>query len=268
MCRHDSSLVLIHTSNRLFRWDVTIAFISRREPLLPISYLDTLVEYEENDGWSFFALNGCPIEFVMSMARLAKLASIYDKTTRMEWTIFNDLPVRIVVEDVKSFINVEAVSFDDMESLEDDTGAKLNRFHCVEAWRHAILLYALRVFVPRQNNYQIRKIQHLARLILNGVRCIPQTEVIQKQLLLPVFLAGSELETEWDRSFVRQYCKHWSEVSRFYHFESVAELLEGIWKDWDVSTKERYWWGHKIGAKPEDMNETSTQTMNTEILLG
>jgi hypothetical protein len=233
-----------------------------------MSYLDTLVEHEENDGWSFFALNGCPVEFVMAMARLAKLASIYDQTTKMEWTIFNDLPVRVVVEEVKGFINVEAVSFDDMESLEGDTGAKLNRFHCIEAWRHAILLYAHRVFQPRQNDYQIRKVEHLARVILDGVRCIPQTAVIQKQLLLPVFLAGSEFETEWDRSFVRQYCKHWSEVSRFYHFESVAELLEGIWSDWNRSTRESYWWGDKIGVKAENINEMRTQAMFSEILLG
>jgi hypothetical protein len=202
------------------------------------------------------------------MAHLAKLASIYDKTTRMEWTIFNDLPVHAIIGDVKSFINVEAVSFDDMESLEDDTNAKLNRFHCIEAWRHAILLYTHRVFRPKQNIYQLRNIQHLARTILDGVRCIPQTEVIQKQLLLPVFLAGSEFETEWDRSFVRQYCKHWSDVSRFYHFESVAELLENIWKDWDLNTREEYWWGHKIGLKSRDISEDRPQAMVAEVLLG
>jgi hypothetical protein len=233
-----------------------------------MSYLDTLVESDENDGWSFFALNGCPAEFIVAMARLAKLASIYDKTTKMEWTIFNDLPVRAVVDDVKGFINVEAISFDDMESLEDDASAKLNRFYCIEAWRHAILLYVLRVFGPAQNESQIRKIQHLARVILDGVRCIPQTQVIQKQLLLPVFLAGAELGTEWDRSFVRQYCKHWSEASRFYHFESVGELLEDIWKDWSLSTRGTYWWGQKIGVKSADVNEDRPHGMVSEILLG
>jgi hypothetical protein len=231
-------------------------------------YLNTLAESGESEGWSFFALNGCPIEFVTAMARLAKLASIYDKTTRMEWTIFNDLPVRIVVEDIKSFVNVEALSFDDMESLERDAGAKRDRFHCIEAWRHAILLYALRVFRPRQNGLQVRQIQHLARVILDAVRCIPQTEVIQKQLLLPVFLAGAEFETEWDRSFVRHYCKHWSEVSRYYHFESVTELLEGIWNEWDVTTRDEYWWGHKINPKSSDLDDGRSQGIVSEILLG
>jgi hypothetical protein len=233
-----------------------------------MSYLESLVESDENDGWSFFALNGCPVEFVVAMASLAKLASIYDKTTKMEWTIFNDLPVRIVEEDVKAFINVESITFDDMESLEDDTSARLNRFYCIEAWRHAILLYTPRVFRPKQNVHQILKIQHLARVVLDSVRCIPQRAVIQKQLLLPIFLAGSEVEAEWDRFFVRQYCRHWSEKSRFYHFESVAEMLEDIWKDWNVSARETYWWAHKIAVKPRDWNEERTQVMDIEILLG
>lgn len=233
-----------------------------------MKYLATLVESDENDGWSFFGLNGCPIEFVMAMARLAKLASIYERTTRMEWTIFNDAPVRAIVEDVKDFVNIEAVSFDDMEELEDDTNGRLDRFYCIEAWRHAILLYALRVFIPRQSTFQIRQIQHLARRVLDNIRCIPQAEVIQKQLLLPVFLAGSEFEGETERCFVRQYCKHWSEKSRVAHFHSVAELLDDIWKDWNASDRGTYWWGQKIGVKAGNMTESGAQAMISEILLG
>lgn len=231
-----------------------------------MSYLEILVRFDESDSWSFFVLNGCPIELVMAMARLAKLASIYEKTTTMEWTIFNDSPVRCVVEEVKSFVNVEAVSFDDMEHLGSETNAKQNRFYCIEAWRHAILLYAMRVFSPKQNAHRMRAILHLARVVLDSVRCIPQTEIIQKQLLLPIFLAGSEIEKEWDRSFVRQYCKHWSDASRFYHFESVAELLEDIWKVWDVSTRDEYWWGAEISQKI--WNQDSSRSMVSEVLLG
>jgi hypothetical protein len=204
----------------------------------------------------------------MAMARLAKLASIYEKTTKMEWTIFNDLPVQAVVDEVKSFVNVEAVSFDDMDNLEEDTSAKRNRFHCIEAWRYAILLYAIRVFRPKQDAYQIRMIFHFARVILDSVRCIPQSEVIQKQLLLPVFLAGSEVETEWDRSFIRQYCKFWSEKSRFYHFESVVELLEDIWMDWDISTQDEYWWGAKIGLEVWSEFQDKNHAVVSEVLLG
>jgi Fungal specific transcription factor domain len=250
------------------RWDVTIAFISRKEPRLPITYLKTLMKYDEGDNWSFFILNGCPVEFVMKMTCLAKLAAIYEKTTRMEWTTFNRLPVDALVEEVRSFVNVEDANFDDIGHLEEDPDAKRNRFYCIEAWRHAILLYSYRVFTPKQNAQSIHLISHHARVILDSVRCIPHTEVLQKQLLLPVFLAASEAGDERSRSFVRQYCKYWSDVSRFYHFESAALLLEDIWNEWELSTRKEYWWGSKIGSQDWVQYNDGAQPTVSELLLG
>lgn len=200
-----------------------------------------LESQKESDGWSFFALSGCPIEFVRAMAHLSKLAAIYHKTTQMEWTIFNREPVDVVINELKSYVNKEDVNLDDVEILEEDGDARMNRFHCIETWRYAILLYAYRVFVPNQDTPRLRVINHLSRLILNNVRCIPRTAVLQKQLLLPVFLAGAEVGDEESRLFVRQYCKHWSETSRFYHFESAAELLEEVWSEWTLSNRNEYW---------------------------
>ncbi|KAF2812325.1 uncharacterized protein BDZ99DRAFT_383101, partial [Mytilinidion resinicola] len=269
--------VEIHQGNSRIRaqlamlvwWDVTIAFISRKEPRLPITYLETLLEYDESDGWSYFILNGCPPELVMAMARLAKLANIYEKTTRMEWTIFNRLPVDAIVEEVRNFSNEADVGLDDFEHLDEDPDARRNRFHCVEAWRHAILLHVCRVFTPKQDAPKLRLISHLSRVILDHVRCIPATEVIQKQVLLPVFLAASEAGDEQGRSFARQYCKHWNVASRTYHFQATAELLEEIWKDWRPSTRDAYWWGLKTGGQVwPQAGGGEDQTMVSELLLG
>ena len=75
------------------RWDVTLAFLSREDLRLPLSYLEMLLKCGDSPECSFFVLNGCSIELVMAMARLAKLAAIYEKTRQMEWTIFDTTPV-------------------------------------------------------------------------------------------------------------------------------------------------------------------------------
>lgn len=238
--------------------------ISRREPILPLAYLETLIRFPEGADWSFLVLIGCPVEFLMAMARLAKLAAIYEKTTKMEYTIFNDLPVKLVVAEIQMFINFEAVTSADLDNLEDEPESKRNRFHSIEAWRHAILLFAARAFCKQADDRGLRKITHLARMVLDCVRCIPQAEFFQKQLLLPVFLAGSEVESEIDRKFVRQYCQYWNETSRFEHFGSAGQLLENIWRDWDVSTRDVYWWGTKIQAQ----SDGQASSMTSEALLG
>jgi hypothetical protein len=250
------------------RWDVTIAFLSRQEPRLPVSYLEALMTCDDNDSWSFFTLNGCPLEFVLAMARLAKLASIYEKTIRMEWTIFNDLPVLSETSEVMAFANPEAVSLDDVDALgfEENVDARRNRFHCIEAWRHAILLYVCRVFTQPQTFQNSRKAAHLARLILDSVRCIPSIDILQKQVLLPMFLAGAEMKSGPDRDFVRQYCKLWAEKSRAYHFESASELLEGIWSESDMLADEQYWWGVTVDS--QHTNDGDTRPLSSQILLG
>ncbi|KIW11300.1 hypothetical protein PV08_10600 [Exophiala spinifera] len=249
-------------------WDVTLAFISRDDLHLPLSYLDMLVEHGDSPDWSFFALNGCPIELVVAMAKLAKLASIYEKTQQMEWTIFDRTPVDQVITEVKDFVNKEDATLIDIGLAEDDIDAQRDRFHCIEAWRHAILLYTCRVFDRPQESMGLRVISHLTRVILDHVRCISRRSFIQKQVLLPVFLAGSEVSDEQDRAFIREYCKHWSAAARFYMFESTRFLLEDIWGDWDSSTRGSYWWGLKVGLNNGNGTTGESSELPMQVLLG
>ncbi|KIW00467.1 uncharacterized protein PV09_07991 [Verruconis gallopava] len=251
-------------------WDVTIAFISRRQPRLPQTYLQAVKSCKESNSWSFFTLNGCPIEFVSSMARLAKLASIYEKTLQMEWTTFNDFPVFAEMCQIQAFVNPEHVFLDDLDAhtLDDNVDLKRNRYHCIEAWRNAILLYVYQVFLPRKDQDNVRKRAYLARSVLDNVRCIPRSDMIQKQVLLPVFLAGAEVKTDADREFSKQYCTYWSAASRFYHFGSASELLEEIWDEMDKSADEQYWWGVKVSSHGTTHADDKEDSMIQEILLG
>ncbi|KAI1623349.1 fungal-specific transcription factor domain-containing protein [Exophiala viscosa] len=249
-------------------WDVTVAFLERRKSRLPMPYLEALVEYDETDGWSFLILNGCPPEFVLAMARLADLAVIYEKITHLQWAIFDRHPVDAIFEEVKCYVNHEDVNLENLGRPGDNLNDRRDRFHCIEAWRHAVLLYICRVFTPEQDSYQIRLIDHLSRSILDHARCITEHKVIQKQLLLPIFLAGSEFGDHCSRSFIRRYCTHWSNTSRFYMFETVAMLLESIWDDWDISTRDVYWWGKSIGRQRWSQANSHEQPLALELLLG
>ena len=236
---------------------------------MPEAYLQTLMEHDRNqrDGWTFFILNGCPAELAMAMRRLARLASIYEKASGMEWTTFNTTPVKLITKEVTQWKNDEDVTADEAAYVEDDMDGRRNRFHCIEAWRYAILLYARRVFVQRQDASGLRSISYLARETLDHVRCIPRTAIVQKQALLPMFLAGAEAGDESVRDFVRDYCSYWSVKSGHFMFNTVATLLESIWAEWGVSGRDVYWWGVKV-------NNTAFSPLSgeqlpvSELLLG
>lgn len=242
--------------------------MSRTEPRFHPRFLDNLKSFDGVDGWSFFGLNGCPIQLIFAMRTLAKLASIYKTTTQMEWTIFDRTPVDAVIREVKAYVNEEKVEWDELDDLEDDVDARRNRYYCVEAWRHAIWLYACRVFKPTLDDGELRTIDYLSRYILDCARCIPSSSMIQKQILLPIFLAATERGDAESRNMVRSYCAYWSEKSRTYHFDTAGVLLERIWKDWYPSTRSHHWWGSKVDRHGWMEADGTTKDLTAEVLLG
>lgn len=231
-----------------------------------MKYLETLLLYDRSDGWTFLDLNGCPGYFVLAMARLSKLASIYERVASLEWTTFTMLPVDAIVDEVKNWTNTEDIYFQDIEEPED-MDAKRDRFHCIEAWRHAIFLYTLRVFTKKQDRHGLQSISHLARVILDHIRCIKQDKIIQKQLLIPLFLAAAETGDETDRAFVQQYCKHWSTTSRYSMFETTESTIKHIWTDWNAGMRDVYWWGAKVGGG-SPLKSRREDPMAARLLLG
>lgn len=254
--------------------------ISRTRPLLPLSYLETLMEYDDEDEWTFFELNGCPAELVMAMARLATLAVTYETVHGMEWVTFDTFPVEQITQNVQHWTNDKDATADHLARADDDCNedpdTQRNAFHCTEAWRHAILLYAYRVFHRPQTSTGMRAITHLSRVVLDHVRCIPETAIVQKQTLLPVFLAAAEVGDEPTRDFVRRYCAHWSTTARYSMFGTVATLLERIWANWTTSTREHYWWGAKVGSPGQNRGSPGgseggsedEEGLVSELLLG
>jgi hypothetical protein len=201
------------------------------------------------------------------MARLAKLAAMYEKVALInsEWATFNLFPVEAIVEEVKKWRNEDDTTYHDTATTED-INAKRDRFHCSETWRYAIILYTVRAFTRKLDWQGLQSTTFLARMILDHIRCIRKNQIVQKQVLIPIFLAAAELGDETDRAFVRQYCKHWSASSRYTMFETAGTVIERIWAGWEDQNRDTYWWGIAIGGGSSRGRQD--QPMASQFLFG
>ena len=125
--------------------------------------------------------------------------------------------------------------------------------HCAEAWRYALLLYINRVFKWERDMPPSPSLPFLARKALNHVMSCRRDSMVQKQLLLPVFLAGCETTDEHLRQEAKQYCTWWSNRTRYDMFSTTIELLEEVWS----SDSETAWWGSLIDEKSRSGNKLS-----------
>lgn len=133
-----------------------------------------------------------------------------------------------------------------------------DRYHCAEAWRYALLIYIERIFKCGPDQPRPRKMVRLVRETLDHVRCCRRTSQTQKQLLLPVLLAGSETSDEDMRDFVKWYCKYWGEKTRYSMFNSAPALLDEIW----ATGK---WWGAIVDSKSKPLGPGE---LVTQFLFG
>ncbi|PLB49686.1 hypothetical protein P170DRAFT_357297 [Aspergillus steynii IBT 23096] len=247
-------------------WDITLALVSRHGTVFPEAYLKRLTQAEKHDKWSFYDLTGCPSDLVVNMFQLAQLAHQSEIASSMTWLSFDLAPVIQIhshLKNGKSFSSsfptpdppnsttAAAASSKEPgnsaenteEESEESFHAQEDQHHCIEAWRHALLLYIERIFKwDRSSERRPAAIPRLLRITLDHVRCCRRTSQTQKQLLLPVFLAGSETGDEEMQQVVREYCQWWGERSRYNMFHSVPTLLEDVWGG-------NKWWGAVVDEK-------------------
>lgn len=246
---------------------MTIALISRQGTTMGKSYIDFLVGWEIHDPWSFYELAGCPGALIVQISKLTQLAEQREIALSMEWLTFNEEPVWKIHKEIAEW-NDESFQLPSntskYEHLADADAEELiheqhDRYHCVEAWRYALLLYIERLFGTSSRPLRRLEITISARQILDHVRCCRQSSQAQKQLLLPVFLAGSEAQDEEPRQFANDYCLFWEQKSRYGMFSSVPVLLNEIW-----STGQ--WWGAVIDSKTR--KPSMSKQGATQLLFG
>ncbi|KAH8674760.1 fungal-specific transcription factor domain-containing protein [Tricladium varicosporioides] len=249
----------------MFIWyDTTIAMISREAPTLPITYLEGIIHHGRLDGWDYFNLCGCRYEFIIAMHKLAKLAMQHEKAQGMDYLLFDTTGVDEIEQVLREWPS--KVPIYDRSLPEEILELQRDRYHCEEAWRYAILLYIERVFRWERGKKGPSTLRYLSRLILDNTRSIRKgtAHSIQKQVLLPVFLAGAELQNSEYREFVREYCEWWTMSCGFKMFKDVYCYLQNIWEEIDSSSDSDFWWGTVIERKRRE----HPQLFSSQILMG
>lgn len=245
--------------------------MSRQGTVFSQQYVDYIAEEEKNDRWSFYDLTGCPSDLVIYIFKLAQLAQQSEIASSMTWLTFDVSPVIQIESQLRawkhSFFTAPGYNTADADASIDDSDrnksesafhARQDRHHVAEAWRHALLLYIERIFKWDRSRTQPRSIQRLARITLNHVRCCRRTSQMQKQLLLPIFLAGSETSDKEMQGLVRGYCHWWGKRSRYDMFHSVPQLLDDIWGG-------SKWWGLVVDEKTKG---TIGENASVQFLFG
>ncbi|TLD36622.1 fungal-specific transcription factor domain-containing protein [Venturia nashicola] len=105
--------------------------------------------------------------------------------------------------------------------------------HISEAFRHAALLYTERLGSP-QLPPSSAPIQTLVSAALRHISAIPVTSCVNKFLLWPVFIAGTECVNKSDRDIIRQRCVEITRESGFWNNMSCLEVLERVWAEDDL----------------------------------
>ncbi|KAJ4248787.1 hypothetical protein NW762_012625 [Fusarium torreyae] len=236
-------------------WDVTLALTSRQGCVLSESTIISLFNHDKTSDETFYSVSGCPEALFRHMIRLGSYAREFELISNMTCAKFDMEHVLGVEKEIREWTDPEYGDLPDQ--LVSDTSAsqgcdigdvahyKEDLHHCAEAWRYGLLIYIGRVFKWQRDQPAPSILGFLARKALNHVASCRYSSMLQKQLLLPVFLAGCETTDEHLRQAARTYCSWWNERTRYDMFLTANALLEEVWADDSANS----WWGSVIDQK-------------------
>ncbi|KAJ3550925.1 hypothetical protein NPX13_g11446 [Xylaria arbuscula] len=235
-------------------WDVTLALTTRKGCIMSGSTMLSLLNPTSTlANPNFYSVSGCPQELFGHMIRLASYAREYELASTMAYVKFDMDLINDAATNIREWQNPKPNGYGDDIADRHDYGdtdpveflqSREDIYHCAEAWRYGLLLYIERVFRLR-NQPASPVLRFLARRSMNHVLACRRSSTVQKQLLLPVFLAGCEITDEYLQQQALLYCHWWNEQARYEMFLTVAGLLEEIW----VKNDPREWWGSILDQK-------------------
>jgi hypothetical protein len=104
--------------------------------------------------------------------------------------------------------------------------------HISESFRYSALLYTERLAHPTLPS-SASNIQNLVAQGLYHISQIGVTSCVNKFLLWPLFIIGTECVDEQHRAIVRQRCVEIQRESGFFNNLSGLEVLEKVWREDD-----------------------------------
>jgi hypothetical protein len=148
------------------------------------------------------------------------------------WTEWNDLRVRLQEWEFGDAGEVPATSCEATSSMLAMSPAQAALLHISESFRYAALLYIERLahptLPPGSLNFQ--------NLVAQGLYHISQIGIascVNKFLLWPLFIVGTECVDSEHRAIVRQRCVEIQRESGFFNNLSGLEVLERVWREDD-----------------------------------
>lgn len=105
--------------------------------------------------------------------------------------------------------------------------------HISESFRHAALLYTERLGSPYLPP-SAPQIQSIVSTALTHISAIPVHSCVNKFLLWPVFIVGTECVHQADRDMIRMRCVEIMRESGFFNNMSGLEVLERVWAEDDA----------------------------------
>lgn len=249
------------------RWDATVSLLSRRPRIIPPEYFDALSDHSTQNDWTFFDLVGCPSFLVHTLVELIDLAAEYESTKGKRWTKFDHTRVSEIEDSLRNWNEIQSPPLTAATSDDDEATMhhKQDIYHCAEAWKSALLLYVVRIFQPRSSPQSTRRLSLLSRVTLDHVRSCRRTSRVQKQLLLPVYLAACETSDGEARQFSRDYCAWWNDKSAYGMFSSAGSLMESLWTRKEDLNSQEMWWGQIID---EQLSTSAHSSPSIQCLLG
>lgn len=215
---------------QLVWYDTTAALLSRQGPVFPREYTEHVVSWKSDSQWSLLALNGYPDLAFLDMYDIAEAAthasSLSDgHVTGLEMKLW-----------LARFDTDEGTTDKDITALTD-------------CWRLGLLLYCTRVF--HHGESVKRKARLLAEEIMWLIHELPPYSNKQKQAVVPLFLAGCEIESFRFRRIAIEYCQRWKKRSGLWLCQTVLDLLQTIWAAVDENPEKDVWWGDFVNPSSE-----------------
>ncbi|KAK6366489.1 hypothetical protein LTS17_010574 [Exophiala oligosperma] len=229
-------------------WDCSVALLARSEPIFPASYYDLILSVDDNASWNIFTLSGVPPALFQYCRELTQLSSEKEQISNLRYAIFDNTRALELERCIREYTVGDFIlsrgTADRWESIQ----GWHDYYNASNAWKYALMLYISRVLKwDRKSDELLPEITTLSRLVLDSIRCCRLDSPLQKQLLFPVFLAGSESLDSYSREFVRDYCEQWYQKCRYNMFREVSALLETIWAQRDLSHDNfSVWWGSML----------------------
>jgi hypothetical protein len=148
------------------------------------------------------------------------------------WTEWHELRIRLQQWEFPTPGDFQADSCDATSSMLAMSPAQAALFHISESFRYAALLYIERLAYPTQPagapNFQNLVAQGLFHISQIGI-----TSCVNKFLMWPLFIVGTECVDHEHRAIVRQRCVEIQRESGFFNNLSGLEVLERMWSEDD-----------------------------------